>query len=208
MSDTTTEAIHRSSLRFYDMARAGHVKRWHIINTAHDQTVAEHSFMVMLISMELAQHLVPAGETVFDDLREEYRFVCHALTHDLPEIKTGDFPAPSKRMIQAFTGQHDLFERIDRAIMPEIPWAGGTLNVKLGSIIDVADAIEAAHWIRENGLGRHAEIVTDSTFERIEQKVHAYSKAIPDWRWYEAANHVLMEMGMPYIYQSAEITPP
>ena len=50
-------------LSIKDLLRAGHVKRWQIVRTVRDQTLAEHSFNVAMISIELAEILI-------DDLTE------------------------------------------------------------------------------------------------------------------------------------------
>ena len=203
--DDTRESL---TVRFYDMMRAGHVKRWHLVNVAHNQSVAEHAWLVTVIGMHLARWLAPQGGTIFDDVTEEYRFVCALMMHDMPEVKTGDIPTPSKHMVQAVSGDPGLFEKIDHLLMPHIPFSGGSLPPALGHVLVLADRIEAAHWIRENGLGRHSEIVAQGCWDRVINTVRQCQGAMPQWDWYEATNKTLMEMGLPYIYKSAELTPP
>lgn len=68
---------------------AGAVKRYHVKRTHRQQSVAEHTFgMLMLVKQ------VTGGE------RADYRMVAlyeAILHHDLPELFTGDIPAPIKR---------------------------------------------------------------------------------------------------------------
>ena len=204
-----TDAVHETPIiRFYDMMRAGHVTRWHTVNTAREQSVAEHAWLVTIIGMHLARHLPPKDECIFDDVGEEYRFMSALMTHDMPEVKTGDIPTPAKHMIQVMAGISDLFEKVDYLLMPAIPFSGGTLPPALGAILGLADQIEAAHWIRENGLGRHAEIVAQGCWDRVVNRVRECQSSLPQWDWYGATNKTLTGMGMPFLYKSALETPP
>jgi 5'-deoxynucleotidase YfbR-like HD superfamily hydrolase len=64
---------------------AGAVKRYHVKRTHRTQTIAEHTFgMLMLI-----KQVDPACT------KNLYNAVLH---HDLPELFTGDIPAPIKRV--------------------------------------------------------------------------------------------------------------
>ena len=61
---------------------AGSVKRWHTVRTIQTQTLADHSWgviMILLVITNPSQTLIRA-----------------AATHDLSEVITGDVPAPTK----------------------------------------------------------------------------------------------------------------
>lgn len=66
--------------------RASHVKRWHIVETSKRQSVAEHSFNVILFAQHIAQ-LEGIDPT---------SLVLYAVQHDLDEVVTGDVPTPVK----------------------------------------------------------------------------------------------------------------
>jgi len=68
----------------YTLRNAGHVRRYHTVQTVGHQTVAEHSFHVTLILLHLTQ-----GKASAELLKA-------ALYHDLPEVYTGDIPATAK----------------------------------------------------------------------------------------------------------------
>lgn len=76
------------SLSVRDRLRAGHVSRWHIVNAVREQSLAEHSFNVAIIAMELAERL---GFEQWSD-----RVAVVALLHDIDEVVEGDIPASAK----------------------------------------------------------------------------------------------------------------
>lgn len=76
------------NLQIQDKLRAAHVDRWHIVNTARRQSLAEHSYNVAMIAMDLCNRL---GK---EEWRE--RVAVMALHHDLEEVVTGDIPSSAK----------------------------------------------------------------------------------------------------------------
>lgn len=195
-------------LTLYDFLRASHVKRWHIVNTANTQTIAEHSYLVAVIAMHLCAAY--GGEEA-----EVHQTAVWALFHDAVEIRTGDIPTPAKRLLReadrmpegADLGP-DLFERLDIVLMPRAPFLeNGEPGEMASRCVKMADAIEAAHWIRENGLGRHAEIVSAGCWRRLEDLVARNTQEM-NIDWYRPVNEVLMALGMPYISREERITPP
>jgi 5'-deoxynucleotidase len=66
------------------LRNAGYVRRYHTVQTIGHQTVAEHSFNVAMILLDLTN-----GKAHADLLKA-------ALYHDLPEVFTGDIPATAK----------------------------------------------------------------------------------------------------------------
>ena len=193
-------------LTLYDFLRAGHVKRWHIINTAASQSIAEHSYLVAIIAMHLCKDM--GGE-----LAEQQECAVWALFHDAVEIRTGDIPTPAKKLMRQVDYEKpadnpDIFERIDMLLMPEAPFiGGGEPSENVLRCVKMADVIEAAHWIRENGMGRHAQIVAEKNWRAVEDLVERYSKETAV-DWYGPVNKVLMALGMPYVSQEERISPP
>jgi 5'-deoxynucleotidase len=199
-------------LTLYDFLRAGHVKRWHIVNTVTQQSIAEHSYLVAIIAMHIHRWVQPAGDV------EPMETGIYALFHDAPEIRTGDIPTPAKRLLRETErppttdfgpAEMDLFERLDFNLLPECPFIPGGEAAEISIMcVRMADAIEAAHWIRENGAGRHAEIVAAGCWRRVEDLVHQFHTTQKDADWYGAVNHVMMALGMPYVSQEERISPP
>lgn len=106
------------------------MKRWHIVSTRKTQSLAEHSFNVALIAMEVIRLW---GEP------ENWagRIAVLALEHDLDEVIVGDIPTPAKgRAEYDFSGK----------VTPEL-------------VVKVADIIDAYTFIEANKIDRHGEHV-------------------------------------------------
>lgn len=72
----------------YKILSAGHVRRCHTVDVLHQQNLAEHQWGVALIAYYLAEALEGGDQ-------EALLFA--ALTHDCPEVATGDIPSQVKR---------------------------------------------------------------------------------------------------------------
>lgn len=194
-------------LSFYDFMRAAHVKRWHIIKTAEPQTLAEHSFLVAVIALELFQRLVG----VKDDVKSATTILFMALFHDMPETRTGDIPTPAKRMIRDLQlGMPDIFNGIDDKLMPNIPYLGCEWPkvIDFAQMVKMADLIADAWWITENKVGIHSDVVAKANVRSMMERAIALDDANPDQGWLGAVNAILQELGMPYISRSLRDTPP
>ncbi len=181
-------------LGFYELARASHVKRWHIVNTTKEQNLAEHQYNVAIIGLELYKQITgePAGAA----------FISALLFHDSAEIRYGDIPTPGKAFIQSYAGDGGLFGAMDFDIMPKLPYVGDHgIGASESGIIKLADMIEAAWWIRENGAGAHASKVADKCYNAMVDMVHFTGQ-------YAAVNYVLMNLGMPIVCAAERLTPP
>ncbi len=181
-----------SKLSFYELARTSHIKRWTIINTTKEQNLAEHQYNVTIIAMRLF-----VGEL-------SAQFIAAAMFHDACEIRYGDIPTPGKNFIRGSgTGADggDIFKYMDESIMPSIPFIGGKLSEREAVYIKLADLIEAAWWIGENGAGHHARTVAAKCWRAVEDFVHLHDL-------YGAANPVLMDLGLPFVNKSERVTPP
>lgn len=66
------------------------VKRWGIVKVSREQSVAEHSYNVAVITKRLCVKM-------FENWREWYiNFMVEAIEHDQDEVYTGDIPSPCK----------------------------------------------------------------------------------------------------------------
>lgn len=176
---------------FYELARASHIKRWHIVNTANQQNLAEHHYNVTVIGLQLYKAIV--GEL------PPAAFIAGLLFHDVAEIRYGDIPTPGKRFIREMYGTTDFFEHIDAKLVPHIPFMDQqSLLPNEHDICKLADLIEAAWWIRENGVGHHAAVVADKCWRSVVEKV-------AEMKCYDEANYVLTNLGMPYISPASQV---
>ncbi len=154
--------------------RAADVKRWHIVRTRAQQSVAEHSFNVAI----LARHMLDEFFTTYD-LRNmmgaltvdhmlvsmaRFRVQELALNHDLLEVLTGDIPSPFKKWFSKNV-DHALEDNYNIPVCPLLHEKPSTGNLLLDDIctffVKVADSMEAHWWITNHGAGPHAKVVAE-----------------------------------------------
>jgi 5'-deoxynucleotidase YfbR-like HD superfamily hydrolase len=112
------------SERFKKIRDAGHVRRWHTKRSIHSQTVGEHTFGVVAVIL----HLWPDSRV---------NLIKAAMWHDVPEIATGDVPAPTKRRYPELyaalqEAEHDFEEEHD---------------LKVTLTIDERNQLKLADWV-------------------------------------------------------------
>lgn len=141
--------------------RLTQVKRYGIFHMNRDQSVAEHSFNVAMIAIELIEDL--------DDDDLYGAVVVYALFHDMDEVLSGDIPSPFKRKLRT-----------------ECPGVIPVLDgVPVGSdmvrnIVKLADLLEAMYYCREFGGSRSAgEVEEDVTF-KLEETLKWIDKKVPE----------------------------
>jgi 5'-deoxynucleotidase len=181
-------------LTFFDMARASHVKRWGIINTVRPQTMAEHSFMVALITLELLHEL----SIKVDGPMEILNIVIGALVHDLPETRTGDIPTPGKALIDGAAGTN-LLEQIEHALLPTVPYTGGLIPTFATHLIKLADLIADYHFLCDNSAGPYAFAIKDQLYERVLTKCRYCAQAMPDYQWQYVVDGIIRQL-VDYTY--------
>lgn len=131
-----------------DLLRAGDVKRWTIVRTVVQQSIAEHTFNVVMIARAIAKEC---------DIDDEY-VIKYALEHDLDEIRTGDIPSPTK-ITMASEGTHVEYRGVNKPAQHGYPHA----------IVKGADLIEACWFITENAVGRHAKKVEKYMWTKLDE---------------------------------------
>lgn len=155
-------------LTLAEMLRTGHVKRWNIVRVAREQTIAEHMYRVWLITNEFCSAIGCS-----DGERLEVQFL--ALTHDIPEVMTGDIPTPSKDMIRSICksyhpGAANVINELDSRVCPELSelWSG--LSSKAHKIVRLADLFEAVVFLRVEGIGARAKEIEAILYKELKQK--------------------------------------
>ena len=118
---------------------------------------------------------------------DDAQIIKYALEHDLDEVLSGDIPSPAKKMFGLKVPQ------------------GGKNNADCVNkqIVKMADLIEAVWFIKEAGIGRHADIVagrlddelrvftntTSAELRAAAKKIRKNNAMLEDWihnkRWEE-----------------------
>ena len=168
------------TLNMQDIARSGHVTRWHSVRCARNQTLAEHHYLVTMIARELMTRLL--GGNLPAETR--LQVLEYALIHDTPELIMGDLPSPLKRRIAEISGNEDPLSRIEHEIAPDITERKFMLQgTALAFIVKIADLLDACLFIREEGIGRHAAAVAEKSEAALDEKILEAKKAFPELEW-------------------------
>jgi len=126
-----------------DFLKAQYISRWGIVNTAKQQSVAEHSYNVWVLVSLWGPDVLNPKEM---QCAKEY-----ALTHDLAEIRTGDCPTPFKSPLIK-----EALDELEEEIYPQLP-----ITSKVRQLVKFCDTAEAVLFLRLYGLGKHAVDVQD-----------------------------------------------
>lgn len=126
---------------FDQVMKLSSIKRWGIIDMSREQSVAEHSYNVTMISLAILdayRDLGPQREPFPSHERRDLLVL--ALTHDLPEVFTGDIPTPVKTII----GTH--LSAMEGRLFPRSTDFKSMVNPLLRKILKIADIIEAIQF--------------------------------------------------------------
>ncbi len=155
-----------------DLLALSQVPRWSIVPLARDQNVADHTFRVVVIAMELADRL---------EVEFPKDAILYALYHDADESRTGDIPTPAK-LVMALGAPHKY-----------CPWlpASWLLTDEILTIVALADVIEAHSFIERWGRGDHATRVKEELRKVI------YEKCPVQWhdRVFRVMDEISFDMG-------------
>lgn len=122
------------------------IKRWAIVRTTREQSVAEHSYYVALMVPRLLM------EYGYNDPPLLMEAVTHALTHDMSEVMTGDIATPIKKRLP--DGVFAMMEM-------EFGFPMGEVNPVIAAATKVIDLFEAAAFLAEEiaiGNGRVVDV--------------------------------------------------
>ena len=111
------------------------VERWNIAPRSYRQSVAEHSYYVILYASTLCYRL-----NIQDN--ERLQIMEAAMSHDMAEIRTGDLPGPAKRAVV----DRDKLLAYEHSFLLELGCTPHNLTEKGWQIIKAADTIDAYYW--------------------------------------------------------------
>lgn len=179
-------------LSFSDLARAGHVTRWHSVRVGRPQTLAEHHYLVSMFTNKLAKDILPK---ITDT--DRLRMVEYAMWHDLPEIICGDLPSPLKRRIEQLCPDNNPIEKIEEQIAPWLIALKKKIQVKpeQALIIKLADLIDAVLFIEQEGIGNHAMMVAKQLRQQFQEKIQFAKIEMPKFPWDKAESLIYDLLG-------------
>lgn len=149
--------------------RSGHVRRWHIVAVAREQTIADHMHRVGVIAEEILHRL---GYFSWDN-NLTLNVMRWAAIHDRHEFLLGDLPTPGKELIRIeclrggvrnVMGLSDPITEAAAQLDPEAEELrqcvepGGECPLA-GHIVKYADLLEAMNYVGIFGCGEHARQV-------------------------------------------------
>ena len=141
-----------------DIYRANDVMRWQIVKTIRQQSVAEHSFNVAMIAMDMAVR-------VDFDAEDIKRALIWSLMHDIPEVFIGDIATPVKREIERYCLDESPIKDMEVQMCGVEFYDLWALSHKesphVGRIVKLADLADAIKFLDENAPTEHGEIIQD-----------------------------------------------
>lgn len=174
-------------LTLTEQLRAGHVKRWQIVQTSREQTLAEHTFHVCVLAGELA---IQAKWPGLLDPKQQLELLRWAMYHDLIEVKTGDLASPFKECLREAGGE-TIIENAERIADKE--YYEHHMRVRgtpIEAIVKIADMIEAAYFLQDNGVGTQAQQVLCNIERSIRDLANASVEQFPGLSLYFATQVV------------------
>lgn len=127
-----------------DLMRIQDIKRWTVVNTARQQSVAEHTCLVFFLAVEIATRL---GVKWNSDTAREIGM--KAMLHDIDEIYTGDIPTPAKQRMCGKCKSQLSVEADKQKTKQHEKWL-------IDTIVKMADIIETTEFIGQYAEGIHA----------------------------------------------------
>lgn len=132
---------------------AQHTKRWSLVGTTIENTVATHSFNVAVLAMAIRRKMMNTNHI------SESELCFFALMHDIKEVYTGDIPTPTKAKMRGAGFDPENFD-------PEVPDERQP-PPEMKAIIRLADLIDNYLFIAEHGQGTRARSAAAEVSSRL-----------------------------------------
>ena len=139
-----------------DQLHLANVQRWHLMQTVKPQSVAEHSYGVAVIVLELINRMLKYDSHL---VINKERLLIQSLMHDSDEVLTGDIPSPTKTLIDW---------------QSPISIVGIDKHSKLIEtlLLKIADQLEAVFYFSQNALGIRSEITCKDLISIVHNNIH------------------------------------
>lgn len=184
----------QSHFHLGDLHRMSYGKRWQILGEIKQQSLAEHSYNVAVISMYILSQIREQGFLKPLETESTAALVLYrgALMHDYEEIFTGDMPAGTKRALDSFddgisslpSTSSQFFETLhekiggmaavgDKRLLKQFEFffVDGS-SITAGQILKCADYIDALGWLgshRDKDSKLHTRV-----YEGLEKRLSDY----------------------------------
>lgn len=134
------------------------VGRWSTTPAINRQTIADHSFYVVLYTIHLCDHLrVHGGERI---MALEW-----AAIHDMPETVTSDIPGPVKREVTS----DERLEKVEAQIFNELGYGDPEPSDMAKRIVKAANLIDEVYYLHSERLlgNRYLDLVYSNSWSRL-----------------------------------------
>lgn len=135
------------------------VKRWHMIDTTRQQTLAEHSANVAMLVLLITRSF---PVTIKNGWVMSTEAVVAALIHDIAESFTGDIPTHTKQHLSGL-------EKLEQAVIPPIFKIEVPENARL--LIKLCDLADGIRFIRLHGVDTTARHARTGLERQMEHKI-------------------------------------
>lgn len=168
-------------MKIKDMMRLGSVTRFHMVRAFRQQTVAEHSYRVWLLAEEMMRRLgIPAHCNAWLNASRL------ALIHDSPESVLGDTATPYKDRMRSILevrvpGSGSPTSAVERGINPELDGLESSMkedHPEMVLLVKVADLLESAIFLKQEGIGVHERGVADQLFHNTLGQAKVYDEFV------------------------------
>lgn len=185
-------------LTLKDKLRSRNTTRWHTVLTNIKQNVSEHSHCMAIIAETLLD-MVYANKGEQPSLEERYLVLKYSISHDLPEIITGDMPAVVKLYFKrAIPDFSNILKELEYRAVPELKEFDKVFEQKykhLPFICKAADLIEAySFFLVAKGLDvQHNNVVVAKLRQALFNLAHTAKHVCPEYDWrafYECLHEV------------------
>lgn len=136
-----------------------HVKRWTLVATTAESTVASHSFGVAMIALAIRDKMFNNNHF------SNHEIAFYALMHDVDEAETGDMATPTKNAIRAKGVEPNTLFETQRMAPRPVPI--------VEKIIKLADLIDNYVFIYEHGAGARAWLAASEVKDRLDAAIDA-----------------------------------
>ena len=172
-----------SELTLQEKLRTAHVTRWQIVNVGRSQSVAEHSFLVQIIAIDLSRkikHTNYRGGPI--NIEKEHAIMRWAMWHDMMEVKTGDINTPIKKiLVKQMAG--DWVQAVEYDMSGEFKKVSEETGQTAKDLVKLADYMEALNFLSEEGKGTHAMEVQLKLRTQMLEFYHEASKRYRSLQW-------------------------